>query len=73
MSGMKVYATDEKELIMELSMKWAGNPNITVAVKAFGLKATVQVLALMIVNENKLTSLLYDVMSGRGKLLLHAR
>ena len=73
MSGMKVYATDEKELIMELSMKWAGNPNITVAVKAFGLRATVQVLALMIVNENKLTSLLYDVMSGRGKLLLHAR
>lgn len=70
---MKVYATDEKELIMELSMKWAGNPNITVAVKAFGLRATVQVLALMIVNENKLTSLLYDVMSGRGKLLLHAR
>lgn len=45
MSGMKVYLTGEKELIMELSLKWAGNPNITVAAKAFGLKATVQVLA----------------------------
>jgi len=43
-AGMKVYSTDEKELIMELSMKWAGNPNIIVAVKAFGLRATVQVL-----------------------------
>ena len=43
MPGMKVYSTDEKELIMEPSMKWAGNPNIIVAVKAFGLRATVQV------------------------------
>lgn len=45
-AGMKVYATDEKELIMEPSIKWAGNPNITIAVKAFGLKATVQVIDL---------------------------
>lgn len=41
---MKVYVTDEKELIMEPWIKWAGNPNVTVAVKAFGLKATVQVV-----------------------------
>uniref|UniRef100_A0A6N2M556 Uncharacterized protein n=1 Tax=Salix viminalis TaxID=40686 RepID=A0A6N2M556_SALVM len=40
--GMKVYVTDEKELIMEPVLKWAGNPDITIAVKAFGLKATVQ-------------------------------
>lgn len=46
--GMKVYSTDEKELIMELSMKWAGNPNIIVAVKAFGLRATVQVVDLQV-------------------------
>lgn len=45
--GMKVYVTDEKELIMEPSIKWAGNPNVLVAVKAFGLKATVQVYALL--------------------------
>ncbi|KAI6668078.1 hypothetical protein NL676_036578 [Syzygium grande] len=37
--GMKVYLTEEKELIMELSMKWAGNPNIIVAAKAFRLRA----------------------------------
>lgn len=42
-SGMKVYSTEEKELIMELSLKWAANPNITIAAKAFGLKATIQV------------------------------
>ncbi|KAL8131607.1 hypothetical protein AgCh_007518 [Apium graveolens] len=40
--GMKVYSTEEKELIMEPTLKRAGNPNILVAAKAFGLKATVQ-------------------------------
>lgn len=45
-TGMKVYNTEEKELIMELSLKWAANPNILIAAKAFGLKATVQVLIL---------------------------
>lgn len=42
---MKVYVTDDKELIMEPLVKWAGNPNILVAAKAFGLKATVQVIS----------------------------
>lgn len=41
---MKVYETDEKELIMESSVKWAGNPNAIVALKKFGLKATIQVI-----------------------------
>ncbi|TQE07571.1 hypothetical protein C1H46_006891 [Malus baccata] len=46
--GIKVYVTGEKELIMELQLKWAGNPNILVAAKAFGLKATVQVVDLQV-------------------------
>lgn len=46
--GMKVYTTDEQELIMEPSIKWAGNPNITIVVKAFGLKATAQVIDLQV-------------------------
>lgn len=46
MPGMKVYSTEEKELIMEPTLKWAGNPNILVAAKAFGLKATVQVVLI---------------------------
>ncbi|KAI7737646.1 hypothetical protein M8C21_001779 [Ambrosia artemisiifolia] len=46
--GMKVYVTDEKELIMEPSLKWAGNPNVAIVAKAFGLKATVQVVDLQV-------------------------
>ncbi|KAK9987770.1 hypothetical protein SO802_028009 [Lithocarpus litseifolius] len=53
--GMKVYLTDEKELIMEPSIKWAGNPNVTVAVKAFGLKATVQVVDLQVFAAPRIT------------------
>ncbi|GMI74647.1 SYNAPTOTAGMIN 1, synaptotagmin A, ARABIDOPSIS THALIANA SYNAPTOTAGMIN A [Hibiscus trionum] len=46
--GMKVYVTEEKELIMEPLIKWAANPDVTLAVKAFGLKATVQVVDLQV-------------------------
>ncbi|KAF4366818.1 hypothetical protein F8388_013883 [Cannabis sativa] len=53
--GMKVYTTEEKELIMEPSIKWAGNPNITLAVKAFGLKATVQVVDLQVFASPRIT------------------
>ncbi|KAF5448977.1 hypothetical protein F2P56_029467 [Juglans regia] len=53
--GMKVYVTDEKELIMEPSIKWAGNPNITIAVKAFGLKATVQAVDLQVFAAPRIT------------------
>ncbi|KAL5561192.1 hypothetical protein UlMin_030939 [Ulmus minor] len=53
--GMKVYVTDEKELIMEPSIKWAGNPNIAVAVKAFGLKATAQVVDLQVFASPRIT------------------
>ncbi|KAL8135697.1 hypothetical protein AgCh_010359 [Apium graveolens] len=47
-TGMKVYTTSEKELIMEPTLKWAGNPNILVAIKAFGLRATIQVVDLQV-------------------------
>jgi hypothetical protein len=30
-------------VILQLNVKWAGNPNIILAARAFGLKATVQV------------------------------
>ncbi|KAG4934540.1 hypothetical protein JHK87_048542 [Glycine soja] len=53
--GMKVYVTDEKELIMEPSVKWAGNPNIIVAIKAFGLRATVQVVDLQVFAAPRIT------------------
>ncbi|GAA0139336.1 membrane trafficking regulatory protein [Lithospermum erythrorhizon] len=53
--GMKVYGTEEKELIMELTLKWAGNPNVHVAVKAFGLKATIQVVDLQVFASVRIT------------------
>ncbi|KAL2895400.1 Synaptotagmin-2 [Bienertia sinuspersici] len=53
--GMKVYTTEEKELIMEPTLKWAGNPNILVAVKAFGLKASVQVIDLQVFAHPRIT------------------
>ncbi|ESR35851.1 Synaptotagmin-1 [Citrus sinensis] len=53
--GMKVYVTDEKELIMEPCLKWAANPNVTIGVKAFGLKATVQVVDLQVFAQPRIT------------------
>ncbi|CAI9755914.1 unnamed protein product [Fraxinus pennsylvanica] len=53
--GMKVYSTEEKELIMELAVKWASNPNILVSAKAFGLHATVQVLDLQVFASPRIT------------------
>jgi len=40
--GVKIYETTDDEVILQLNVKWAGNPNIIVAARAFGLKATVQ-------------------------------
>ncbi|RLN03282.1 synaptotagmin-1-like [Panicum miliaceum] len=53
--GMKVYVTEEHELIMEPSLKWAANPNITVAVKAYGLKATIQIVDLQVFASPRIT------------------
>ncbi|KAK1360327.1 hypothetical protein POM88_044801 [Heracleum sosnowskyi] len=40
---------------MEPALKWAGNPNVTVAVKAYGLKATVQVVDLQVFASPRIT------------------
>ncbi|KAL7261742.1 hypothetical protein ACSBR1_000201 [Camellia fascicularis] len=52
---MKIYVTEEKELIMEPFMKWAGNPNINIAAKAFGLRATVQVVDFQVLASPRIT------------------
>ncbi|KAH9575026.1 hypothetical protein CY35_01G090600 [Sphagnum magellanicum] len=46
--GIKVFETNESQMILEPSFKFAGNPNIILAVKAFGLKATVQLVDVQI-------------------------
>ncbi|CAH1424890.1 unnamed protein product [Lactuca virosa] len=53
--GMKVYTTDEKEIIMEPSFKWAANPNIHVGVKAFGLRPTIQIVDLQVFASPRIT------------------
>ncbi|KAM5550056.1 synaptotagmin-1-like [Rosa sericea] len=53
--GMKVYVTDEKELIMEPSIKWAANPNVLVAVKAYGMTATVQAVDVQVFAAPRIT------------------
>ena len=44
---------------MEPCLKWAANPNVTVAVKAFGLKATAQVVTCFTEEEKEFKFLLF--------------
>ncbi|XP_058183080.1 synaptotagmin-3 [Rhododendron vialii] len=46
--GMKAYDTEERELVMEPAMKWAGNPNITLMLKILSLSITVQLVDLQV-------------------------
>ncbi|CAN0926909.1 SYT3 [Linum grandiflorum] len=46
--GVKVQETDEKELLMDAVVSWAGNPNITLVVKFLFLPITIQLLDLQI-------------------------
>lgn len=55
LQGVKAFNTHESEMIIEPALKWAGNPNILVAVKAFGLKATVQLVDLQVFAIARLT------------------
>lgn len=42
-AGMKVYDSNEKELVFEFAVRWAGNPNIVVALKLLSLNISAQV------------------------------
>ncbi|KAJ8499144.1 hypothetical protein OPV22_009696 [Ensete ventricosum] len=53
--GMKVYITEEKELTLEPSLKWAGNPNVIIVIKAYGLRLTIQVVDLQIFAAPRIT------------------
>ncbi|CAN8237312.1 unnamed protein product [Cochlearia groenlandica] len=44
--GVKVYETNEKELLFEPSIKWAGNPNIVLVIKIMSLSIKVQLVDL---------------------------
>ncbi|CAN7069732.1 unnamed protein product [Brassica rapa subsp. trilocularis] len=47
-TGVKFYETNEKELLFEPSVKWAGNPNIVLVIKLMSLRIKVQLVDLQI-------------------------
>ncbi|KAM7261666.1 hypothetical protein ACFE04_020743 [Oxalis oulophora] len=55
LQGMKVLMTDEKELIIEPLLKWAINPNIIVAAKAFASRTIIQVVDLQVFASPRIT------------------
>ncbi|QCD81972.1 hypothetical protein DEO72_LG2g2304 [Vigna unguiculata] len=44
-----------RKYVVSWRARWAGNPNITVATKAFGLRATVQVVDLQVFVSPRIT------------------
>ncbi|CAN6568561.1 unnamed protein product [Malus baccata var. baccata] len=48
LNGLEVFETNEKELIMEPSIKWAGNPNIILVLKVLSLRITIQLVDLQV-------------------------
>lgn len=46
--GLKVYETNENELVMEPAIRWAGNPNIVMVVTILSLRITFQIVDLQI-------------------------
>ncbi|CAI9296131.1 unnamed protein product [Lactuca saligna] len=46
--GIKVYETDENQLVMEPAIKWAGNPNIVIVVKISFLRIKIQLVDLQV-------------------------
>ncbi|KAJ0538241.1 putative synaptotagmin-like mitochondrial-lipid-binding domain-containing protein [Helianthus annuus] len=46
--GVKVCETDENQLVMEPAIKWAGNPNIVIAVKISYLRIKIQLVDLQV-------------------------
>lgn len=53
--GMKILETNEKELVMEQVIKWAGNPNIELNLYVSSLKITVQLVDLQIFATARIT------------------
>ncbi|XP_024991862.1 synaptotagmin-3-like [Cynara cardunculus var. scolymus] len=46
--GVKVYETNENQLVIEPAIKWAGNPNIVIAVKISSLRIKIQLVDLQV-------------------------
>ncbi|KAL6586454.1 hypothetical protein OROMI_001442 [Orobanche minor] len=53
--GLKVCETNEKELVIEPSIRWAGNPNIIVAVTISSIQLTIQLVDFQVFAAPRLT------------------
>ncbi|CAA0814450.1 Synaptotagmin-3 [Striga hermonthica] len=53
--GLKVCETNEKELVMEPSIRWAGNPNIVVEVTIWSVQVTVQLVDVQVFAAPRIT------------------
>ncbi|KAA8516550.1 hypothetical protein F0562_016944 [Nyssa sinensis] len=53
--GIKVYESNEKELVFEPAVRWAGNPNIVLVLKVLSLRITVQLMDLQIFAAPRIT------------------
>ncbi|GAU15858.1 hypothetical protein TSUD_40790 [Trifolium subterraneum] len=53
--GMKVLETNEKELVMEQVIKWAGNPNIVLTLHVLSMKIKVQLVDLQVFATPRIT------------------
>ncbi|PIA37329.1 hypothetical protein AQUCO_03000136v1 [Aquilegia coerulea] len=53
--GMKIYETNEKELVLEPVLRWAGTPNITLVLKLLSLPIAVQLVDLQIFATPRIT------------------
>uniref|UniRef100_A0A803P2J1 Uncharacterized protein n=1 Tax=Cannabis sativa TaxID=3483 RepID=A0A803P2J1_CANSA len=53
--GMKVCKTNEKELVMEPALRWAGNPNISFTIKLLSLRLKIQLVDLQIFAAPRIT------------------
>ena len=42
-AGMKIYETNENQIVMEPAVKWAGNPNIVVVIRLMSVEIKIQV------------------------------
>uniref|UniRef100_A0A5B7BMN6 Putative synaptotagmin-3 isoform X1 n=1 Tax=Davidia involucrata TaxID=16924 RepID=A0A5B7BMN6_DAVIN len=53
--GIKVYESNEKELVFEPAVRWAGNANIVLVLKLLSLRITVQLIDLQIFATPRIT------------------
>ncbi|CAN1339192.1 SYT3 [Linum perenne] len=53
--GIKIFDTNENNLVLETAVRWAGNPNITLMLKFMSLPITVQLIDLQVFAEPRIS------------------